>query len=327
MANISLTSTCNRTCSFCFARDALEAHGPLRGHMPLDRVERALAFLARSRVPEARLLGGEPTLHPDFDRIVERALELGLRLLVFSGGLIPERALRRLEAVPEASLSVLLNVASPATGRTHEVARQLEVFRRLGSKVVLGLTIDSPGIDPSFLLPLIDEHGLGRTVRLGLAHPVLSGSNGYLHPRHYAEVGRRVTEFGLRAKERGVRLDFDCGWVPCMFPDGALDALGLTSAEVGLRCSPMLDLLPDGRVISCYPLAAQGAEMLGESHDAGWMRSRFSKRQKADRVFTLYRDCEDCRWRGRGECSGGCLSASLGRVRQQDFTVAVPRSA
>lgn len=324
MANISLTSTCNRTCSYCFAREALETHGSGPGHMPVDRVEQALAFLVRSRVSEARLLGGEPTLHPAFDRIVDRALELGLRLLVFSGGLIPERALRRLEAVPEAALSVLLNVASPATGRPHEVARQQEVFRRLGSKVVLGITIDSPAIDLSLLLQLIDEYGLGRTVRLGLAQPVLSGSNSHLHPRHYREVGRRVTEFGLRAKERGVRLDFDCGWVPCMFPDGALDALGLTSAEVGLRCSPLLDLLPDGRVISCYPLAAQGAEPLVENRDAGWMRSRFSKRQEVDRVFTLYRECEDCRWRGRGECLGGCVSASLERVRQRGFSVAVP---
>jgi radical SAM protein with 4Fe4S-binding SPASM domain len=133
-----------------------------------------------------------------------------------------------------------------------------------------------------------------------------------------------VSDLGLRARESGVHLELDCGFVPCMFPDGAMAALGLGSAEVGLRCSPMLDLLPDGQVIPCYPLAALGSEALASEHDASWLRQRFSKRQRAERAFTLYRECGTCARRERGECSGGCLAASSRRVRRQPFEVAVP---
>lgn len=327
MANISLTATCNRACSFCFASDAMEAQGAGSKYMPLERVDEALDFLVRSRIPEARLLGGEPTLHPQFSVIVDRALERGLRLLVFSGGLMPEKALRRLEQVPATALSVLLNVIRPSSGAPQEVARQTDVLRRLGGRVVLGVTIDSPGADLHFLLDLIDQYDLKRSVRLGLAHPTLGGSNGSLHPRHYPEVGRRVAEFGLQARERGVGLGFDCGWVPCMFPDGAMAELGLTSAEVGLRCSPILDLLPDGQFISCYPLALHATQALKPDRDATWMRMQFTERQAVDRHFMLYRECETCSWRARGECTGGCLSASLGRLRHREFTVAVPEPA
>ncbi len=327
MANISLTATCNRSCSFCFASDAMHAQDAGAKYMPLDRVDAALDFLVRSGIAEARLLGGEPTLHPHFDRIVERVLERGLRLLVFSGGLMPERALRALEDVPPSALSVLLNVIPPSSGAPQEIARQQDVFRRLGARVMLGITIMSPGVDLSFLIELIEHNCLGRTVRLGLAHPTLGGSNGSLHPRHYPEVGRRVTAFGLQARERGIRLEFDCGWVPCMFPEGAMAALGITSADVGLRCSPILDLLPDGRFISCYPLTAHATEALTPDRDATWMRLRFIERQETDRHFMLYRECESCPWRERGECTGGCLSASLGRLRHRDFTVALPESA
>ena len=327
MANISLTATCNRACSFCFAADAMDARGPSNKYMPLDRFESALDFLVRSHIPEARLLGGEPTIHPNFEAIVDRVLARGLRLLVFSGGLIPEKALRKLERVPPAELAVLLNVIPPATGKPQELARQEEVFRRLGDRIILGVTIDSPAVQIGFLLDLIERYGLARSVRLGLAHPTLNGSNSYLHPRHYPEVGRRVTEFGLLAQEHGVRLDFDCGWVPCMFPDGALAALGKTSDEVGLRCNPILDLLPDGQVISCYPLATHETAALGPDRDAQGMRVHFSRRQEPDRRFMLYRECESCSWRERGECTGGCLSASLGRLRHRDFTVAIPEGA
>jgi radical SAM protein with 4Fe4S-binding SPASM domain len=327
MANISLTASCNRSCSFCFALDAMVTHAPNAKTMPLDRVESALDFLERSQIPDARLLGGEPTIHPDFCRIVDRVLGRGMRLMVFSGGLIPERALRRLAAIPVELVTVLMNVIPPATGDPRELARQGEVFARLGRRVVAGVTIDTPAVQIQYLLDFIEQYDLARSVRLGLAHPILNGANASLHPRHYPEVGRRVTEFGLRAKELGVRLEFDCGWVPCMFPNGALEALGKGFDEVGLRCNPILDLLPDGRVISCYPLASHAAAELKPQENAVSMRLHFMKRQEAERRFMLYRECETCSWRARGECSGGCLSASLGRQRQRHFSLAVPAGA
>ena len=70
MANISITSVCNRHCEFCFAGPTRNGIDPV-AHMPLHRFEEALDFLGRSGISEARLLGGEPTLHPDFDRVVD----------------------------------------------------------------------------------------------------------------------------------------------------------------------------------------------------------------------------------------------------------------
>src|SRR5262245_25702198 len=112
MANISLTATCNRKCSFCFATDAMEAR-TATAFMPAERFDASLDFLERSGITEARLLGGEPTIHPRFVELLERVRARGMRLVVFSGGLIPEKALRALEAVPRDELTVLLNVIEP----------------------------------------------------------------------------------------------------------------------------------------------------------------------------------------------------------------------
>jgi hypothetical protein len=106
-----------------------------------------------------------------------------------------------------------------------------------------------------------------------------------------------------------------------MFPPGAMQALGLTTIEVGLRCSPILDLLPNGTFISCYPLAAHATEPL--AGDAAAVRARFITRQAPDRTFMLYKHCVECDWRARGECTGGCLSASLRQLRRREFAVAV----
>lgn len=322
MANLSLTATCNRSCSFCFASESMDTHEGAT-YMPLTVVESAFDLLERSQIAEARLLGGEPTLHPEFDAIVDRALARQLRVLVFSGGLIAPKPLRKLAGIPPDRLSVLINVIAPGSGRAAEEARQREVFEQLGSRVVLGVTIDTPAVDLFFLIDLIETYQLARVVRLGLGHPILGADNTHLHPRHYPEVGRRTTEFGLEARARGIALSFDCGWVPCMFPAGAMAALGLTEREVGLRCSPILDVLPDGSLISCYPLATHATERLADHATSASIRDAFVEQQATDRAFRLYKDCESCYWRAQGQCTGGCLSASLRRTRHRDFSVEV----
>ena len=315
MANISITLACNRDCAFCFARaEAVLTPGP-SPHMPLPRFEAALDFLARSGIPEARLLGGEPTLHPEFGRIVDMVASRGASLVLFSGGIIPEAALKRLESLPASSVSILINTRPPLKGRPLEPARLDEVCRRLGTRAMLGVTIDSPSIRLDPLVDAIDAYGLHRRVRLGLAQPSAGNGHAYLHPRHYAEVGRRVAAFAAVARRRGVGLEFDCGWVPCMFPDGDLDPLGPAASGIGRRCGPVLDLLPDGRFVSCYPLSGLGTLSLGPGLDAARARSYFEARRGEAGPCFIQPECDTCDRRLAGSCGGGCLSAALLRRR------------
>lgn len=322
MANLSLTSACPRSCTYCFAREALQGAGA----MSAARFEVALDLLERSGVDEARLLGGEPTAHPLFPELLARALTRGFRVIVFTGGLMPPRALRALETAPIERLGVLVNALAPDSPRG-PLARQLQVLRRLGPKATLGTTIAAPDAPLDFLLERIDEWGLARAVRLGLAHPVVSGANAFLHPRHYAEAGRRIAAFGLRARARGVRLDLDCGFVPCLFPAGALAALGLEAAALGHRCGPALDLLPDGRVVGCYALAGVEQRGLEPGLGVAALRASFAERWQSLRTFTLSRKCEGCAWRDRGECEGGCVAAALRRSRGEGFELRIPEVA
>ncbi len=132
MANISITTACNRDCAYCFAGMSAGADRRPVEHMVVQRFEEALDFLQRSGIPEARLLGGEPTLHPQFGRIVDLVVSRGLNLVLFTGGLIPEPALEKLESLPVPAASLLLNAVAPSPGRPLEPARLDEVCRRLG---------------------------------------------------------------------------------------------------------------------------------------------------------------------------------------------------
>ncbi len=316
MANLSVTSVCNRTCEYCFARPVMGSVNSEGPFMPLETFDRSLDFLQRSAIDQVRLLGGEPTLHPQFPELVDRSLGRGFRLLVFSNGLVPERALAVLEQTPSGRVAVLINALTPGSASPQERARQARTLERLGAKVSLGLNLASPAARFGFLVDWIQRYGLERIVRLGLAHPAPDQSNRFLPPQHYAELGRRIDAFAEVAAAAGITLEFDCGFVPCMFPAGSLQRQGKRPADVGQRCSPILDVLPDGSVISCYPLAGLGTEPLCEERDAAWLRRRFEERRSLYRASGIYRHCDRCGLRAAGECSGGCLAVSLGRWRR-----------
>jgi radical SAM protein with 4Fe4S-binding SPASM domain len=322
MANLSITSRCNRHCNYCFAQGSMR--DPVVGGtaMGLEVYERALDFLQRSGIDEVRLLGGEPTLHPFFAGLVDAALGRAMRVSVFTGGLIPRKALEHLARIDSARLTVLVNVLHPASARASELRRQTLVFEALAERVVVGVNIAGPGVDAAFLLDLVDRHALRRCIRIGLAHPAVDGGNRPLNLRHYAHVGRQAAFVAEMARQRGVAIEWDCGWVPCMFPASAQVMLKDQFDQIGVRCNPILDILPDGRVIPCFPLGSVLDDRLSEGIDAATLRLRFARRMRPFAAVGLFRRCADCRWRAAGHCTGGCRAAALLRLCRHGSTAA-----
>lgn len=315
MANLSITTLCNRDCVYCFARSARASVPAPSTHMSPALFDKALDFLARSGIDRVRLLGGEPTVHPAFPELVAKALSRDMSLLVFSNGLMPEPAIRCIEEAPAGSIEILVNASDGCAAPDVESERQKEILRRLGTRAMLSVNLHHAGIDPSFTLRWIREYGLASNVRVGLAHPSLGSDNSWLRPRQYRAVGERLAPFVAECRQQGVSIDFDCGFVPCMFPEGVLESLGLSAGDIGRRCSPVLDILSDGQVVCCYPLAALHREALTENVDAECLRRTFEESFSRYRPAGVLPQCSACALKRQGDCLGGCLAAAMERMR------------
>jgi radical SAM protein with 4Fe4S-binding SPASM domain len=320
MANISITLLCNRDCRYCFTKDIANKNELKEPNMSLATFRQTLDFLDRSGIKQVRLLGGEPTLHTRFSHLIDEVLSRGLNLLIFSNGLMGASTLDYLENIPLEKIKILLNTTFYKESALNEQKQMDSVFERLGPKVLLGVNIDSPSVELDFTVELIEKYGLSKTVRLGLAHPCIGGSNSFLHPKYYIEVGEKIISFAARAKKSGVDLEFDCGFVPCMFPAPSLKKLGKSLKDIGSRCNPILDILPDGRVISCYPLSEFHCEPLPEDKDASWLRKRFESKLAPYRSTGIFRECSVCSLHESGNCNGGCLAAAMNRLRHWKFS-------
>jgi hypothetical protein len=326
MANISVTGDCNMACSYCFAREALEHLAPGRA-MPRETFATALACLARSGVDEVRLLGGEPTLHPQFDEFVDVAMATGRRLVIFSNGLVRREAFDKLcDLAPERVL-VVVNASAWLETPGAKPADVRDTLRALGQRAMLGINLHTRGSRLDGLLDMIRDLHLRPSLRLGLAHPILGGANRALHPKAYRQVGRSVSALARRATDRGVRLDFDCGFVPCMFEEPELPALDVVLSECGKRCNPLPDILPDGHVIACYPLARLGTLKLDDTSTVDDLRRRFETILAPYEGLGVFPECSACARLRERRCLGGCRAAALRRLAPPHFKrIAPPHS-
>jgi radical SAM protein with 4Fe4S-binding SPASM domain len=75
------TLRCNKSCVFCFNRELAVVRD-----MSLEDYGTMLEALAPAGVKTLDIIGGEPTLHPDIVRIVDRAVRRGLSVNISSNG-------------------------------------------------------------------------------------------------------------------------------------------------------------------------------------------------------------------------------------------------
>jgi cyclic pyranopterin phosphate synthase len=91
---IAITAHCNLRCTGCrYGRDFMPG-----SQLPYTIVEGVLEDAAKAGIPSVRLYGGEPLLHPELPRMVERAHRLGIDAYVTSNGLVLDRKIDALHA-------------------------------------------------------------------------------------------------------------------------------------------------------------------------------------------------------------------------------------
>jgi len=82
MFHLSIANPCNLTCSFCCF-----ANRTLKEMLTLEQVKKAIdSFVELGTTGMEITGGGEPTLHPDFGKIVNYAYEKGLKIGVVTNG-------------------------------------------------------------------------------------------------------------------------------------------------------------------------------------------------------------------------------------------------
>jgi coproporphyrinogen III oxidase-like Fe-S oxidoreductase len=284
--------------------------------MSHDHFFTIIGFLKNAKVNELRLMGGEPSLHPEFLYFVRHGLSEGFNINVFSNGLIKEEILSEIVQLPDDRIKFCINSIDPSDN-SDDFSVQEKTLAVLGKKAGIGINIYSPGQDIGYLIPMIEKHNLFPDIRIGLALPVVPPNNQYLLPKFYHAVGDRLVQLLYDASRKNINITFDCGFVPCMFPEEIKDMIKELCKDIGKRCNPLLDILPDGNVISCFPLYnATDKLKLSDYSDTIEIGKIFLKKLIPFKSTGIFPHCMKCDLFVVKECYGGCRAHVINRFKR-----------
>jgi MoaA/NifB/PqqE/SkfB family radical SAM enzyme len=311
MANVLLTNRCNLRCAYCFAQERLE--GNRNQVMTLADVATVIAFLKRSDHPILRAMGGEPTLHPEFPRIVEMALAEGMRVDVLSNATWPAEYNDFFRRISPRRLLFLLNIDHPdnyAPSQWERIERNTAAVAARGT-VTLSFNLFEEQPRYEYLLDLIRRHRIDK-VRMSFSLPVLGARNACLTLEQCKTLGPAVVELVRRAGALGAEVRMDNAVPLCVFSYEQVGELLMTGAldlKRNARCEPIVDIGPDLSVWCCFCLSRLWNRRLDEFENLQEIQTYYRQAMGLyqGRLYPMDA-CDDCKYRDLWGCQGGCLS-------------------
>jgi len=325
--NILVTNSCNRKCPYCFAQERISyqagdagetAVGKAPARISLADYRIALNFAKASGEQRVGLLGGEPSLHPNFIELLDEAWNLGLQTSIFTNGTWSPRLIADFQARVrdgKRRANIIVNVNHPDDTPAAEREAQEYLLSRLGRFCTLSFNIYREDFEPFFLVDLIKRFNGAGHIRLGIAEPLAHHASRHVDITLYKYLTPTIMQLATRCDENNIRLGFDCGFLLCMFTAEELGRLHLAGSRYNFGCGPVLDVGTDLSVWACFPLStfAKGVYLPDFENVAGLLKY-FN--QQGDRLYKAgaLDECIDCRFRKRKQCAGGCAAHVYRRI-------------
>ena len=287
MFNMIITGKCSKNCSFCFTEEEARKENKYE-HMTLDYIKDITErYEYKKRGFTLKLLGGEPTEHPDFIEIIEYAKKAQIPVYLISNLLFGPKVQQAILANIDIFKNFLVNGAElteknrmPLFSKNFNKISRKFAFSKRGSKkrFALALTIPEEGFEEidftGYLNELkrsLDFNNLG-CIRLGLG---LSGT--YL--LHNKALGDKVAEVVRFNIANNLDTQFDCQFPPCIFREELFEELESPKFSLwqtvtqdpdaktfpgGVCHEAAYDLLPDESLLYCYQTQSSISDKLPE---------------------------------------------------------------
>jgi hypothetical protein len=288
-----------------------------------------IAFLKRSQFPVFRVMCGEPTLHPQFNEIIQLAITEGMRVDVLSNATWSKSTSALFERIPSRYLMFLLNIDHPDNYSPTQwavIQRNLSALKGRGG-ITLSFNIFEKQPRGDYILDLANAYDF-KYVRLSLSLPVLGAGNACLPIEELPEIAPFVMRFAAEAEARGVSVQFDNAVPMCIFNGAQFGYLllhGVYDLNRNTRCNPIIDIGPDLTIWSCFCLSGLKNRKLDEFQTLAEAQAYFHQ------VWSVYQDtafpmekCYGCYYHEKWGCQGGCLTYSILKDHGQRYEAGIP---
>ncbi len=262
--NVVINSKCNKGCSFCFAKDTRDGDD-----MTFDYFKELLKFHQYGPI---KLLGGEPTLHPDFLKMVNYAVNHGVNVTVISNFLFSETVKDGLvEILKNNKLQFLANGSKHSNPEMYDLfvenynAIYKALYRRdeeLGLGCGLTITNETPKELGAYIEKLSKDIISIERLRISMSFPGAEKDKDKFDFINNYTVGDSFVAAVSVCLALRILPNIDCTIFPCLFEHKEkfkyVSKFALHDREPG-ACGDQGhscpgDVFADGSASHCYPL-------------------------------------------------------------------------
>ena len=318
MAHIMLTKACNLNCKYCFANEFVNK---ARDFISVQNFKTAVDFITKTS-DTLGLIGGEPTIHPQFNELLQLLIDNPRvkHVTIFTNGLELHKSFKYLS---NPKFSALVNLNSPEDiGET----RFNKVMDNIGNhsspdKVNLGINLYKPDLDYSYIINACKQFHK-HTLRISICVPNLSEQRNCHSLEWFKVMKPLLVHFLNDTFSNGIVPSYDCNLVPkCIFTDKEFDWLSKASQlarEKGLPtnladglvgCDPVIDILPDLSVVRCFGMSTDLKLNISDFNNLEEIAHEFAfKLDTFKYLISANPECSTCKEASNHRCTGGCLA-------------------
>lgn len=300
MANIILNDKCQRKCAYCFSDND--------STFDIDyNTFKVIVNFVATGIKAVNIIGGEPTLSNDFEKILVYLIKNDFMVQIFTNGMLDDDTFLIIRDIMKFAspdkIFFAININNKEFRTLEEDILQERFMSEFNKYTYIAHTILSKEYDLNFISDIIGKHALQKEIRLGLALPVFKGNNKYLPVDDYKPVGKKIIGFAKNNKD--IKINLDCGFPMCMFDVEDLNDINSNkNLNFSFECGQPIDIYPDLSVINCNPLKKVYRDNINDFENIEDLRLLLKKNLEV--AHGMFGDkCKKCFFFMR-YCSGGC---------------------
>ncbi|WDV45519.1 radical SAM protein [Clostridiaceae bacterium M8S5] len=327
MANIMINSECNLRCTYCFVNDFNYNKG---NNITLENFKIAVDFITADNNNEhIGIIGGEPTLHPQFDKILDYLAdnEKVEKVIIFTNGILIDKFWDKI-AHPKMKILVNCNnediIGRKNYSKLVANLKKAVSLKNLKEKIALGINLYKPDMDCTYIFELINMLKIDK-LRLSVVVPNFKLDEEFDALQYYTTMKNVTLKVIIEALEMGITPYFDCNKMPlCVFDEeDRRKMLKISKKKISnvinlkSNCDPIIDILQDLTAIRCFGLSDILRVDISNFSNIVDIRNYF--KYKIDDYSYLVKSsnqCQNCYNRIVKKCNSGCLTYKIEKIKK-----------
>lgn len=321
--NILFTDYCNYKCEYCFAEESMSCGS--KENLSLENFEKIIQYHKENNIREFRIIGGEPTLHPDFIYYLVKLAhdKFFNRIHIFSNVSFDKEILDTILLLSKIKrITLLPNVNEPCKIGDKNYKRTVENLTALvkaDSVGSLGINIYDPNMDIEYIFDLADMLKL-KNIRWSVSVPNIKIDKNFDVKGYFKTFVPLLKKFFLGAIDRGIKLRLDCNTIPlCIFDDDEYRLLTYANPDIVASplCNIIIDVKPNLDTIRCFGLSDMKNKQLENYPNMDDLKKSFEEEFFDLTHETLFDECSSCSIYKRNNLrSCSCLAYKLHRLEE-----------